>query len=83
MRETWTRRRSSRRSTASSKATQVWESPSDPRFAAVADDVTGFTTPAELAVLNLAARLLPDGEAYLEVGTFKGRSLCGVLVDAA
>lgn len=56
--------------------------PRDPRFAAIADEVAGFTTPAELAVLNLAARLLPDGEGYLEVGTFKGRSLCGVLVDA-
>ena len=56
--------------------------PLDPRYAAVADDVTGFTTPAELAVLNLAARMLPEGEAYLEVGTFKGRSLCGALVDA-
>jgi len=56
--------------------------PHDARFAAVADDVVGFTTPAELAVLNLAARLLPEGEAYLEVGTFKGRSLCGVLVGA-
>ena len=56
--------------------------PRDGRFAAVAADVAGFTTPAELAVLNLAARLLPEGEAYLEVGTFKGRSLCGVLIDA-
>lgn len=56
--------------------------PRDPRFAAVADDVAGFTTPAELAVLNLAARCLPEGESYLEVGTFKGRSLCGVLIDA-
>ncbi len=56
--------------------------PRDPRFAAVAADVTGFCTPAELAVLNLAARRLPEGESYLEVGTFKGRSLCGVLIDA-
>jgi predicted O-methyltransferase YrrM len=56
--------------------------PKDARFAALAADVAGFTTAAELAVLNLAARHLPEGEAYLEVGTFKGRSLCGVLVDA-
>jgi predicted O-methyltransferase YrrM len=56
--------------------------PRDDRFGAVADDVPGFCTPAELAVLNLAARLLPAGEAYLEVGTFKGRSLCGALLDA-
>jgi predicted O-methyltransferase YrrM len=56
--------------------------PRDARFTAVADDVPGFSTPAELAVLNLAARMLPAGEAYLEVGTFKGRSLCGTLLDA-
>ncbi|HZC72136.1 MAG TPA: class I SAM-dependent methyltransferase [Jatrophihabitans sp.] len=56
--------------------------PHDPRFAMIADEVSGFTSPAELAVLNLAARRLPEGEGYLEVGTFKGRSLCGVLVDA-
>ena len=56
--------------------------PIDPRFADVADAVPGFATPAELAVLNLAARRLPAGEAYLEVGTFKGRSLTGTLLDA-
>jgi predicted O-methyltransferase YrrM len=56
--------------------------PADPRFAALASEVSGFTTPAELAVLNLAARLLPEGEAYLEVGTFKGRSVSAVLLDA-
>jgi predicted O-methyltransferase YrrM len=56
--------------------------PRDGRFGDVAEAVPGFCTPAELAVLNLAARMLPDGEAYLEVGTFKGRSLCGALLDA-
>ena len=56
--------------------------PADPRFAEVADAVPGFCTPAEMAVLNLAARRLPAGEAYLEVGTFKGRSLTGTLLDA-
>jgi predicted O-methyltransferase YrrM len=56
--------------------------PRDSRFAEIAHAVTGFCTPAELAVLNLAARMLPEGEAYLEVGTFKGRSLCGALLDA-
>jgi predicted O-methyltransferase YrrM len=56
--------------------------PRDGRFASLAEAVTGFCTPAELAVLNLAARMLPAGEAYLEVGTFKGRSLCGALLDA-
>jgi predicted O-methyltransferase YrrM len=56
--------------------------PVDPRFAGIAEAVTGFCTPGELAVLNLAARMLPPGEAYLEVGSFKGRSLCGALLDA-
>ena len=56
--------------------------PQDGRFADVAAKVPGFSTPAELAVLNLAARMLPAGEAYLEVGTFKGRSLAGALLDA-
>jgi predicted O-methyltransferase YrrM len=56
--------------------------PRDGRFAGVVEDVPGFCTAAELAVLNLAARMLPVGEAYLEVGTFKGRSLCGTLLDA-
>lgn len=56
--------------------------PRDDRFAAVVEQVPGFSTPAELAVLNLAARRLPAGEAYLEVGTYKGRSLAGTLIDA-
>lgn len=53
--------------------------PRDPSWAELASDVTGFTSPNELAVVNLAARLLPEDEAYLEVGTFKGRSLCAVV----
>lgn len=54
----------------------------DERFAALARDVPGFTTPAELAVLSTAARLLTEDEAYLEVGTFKGRSICAAMLDA-
>lgn len=56
--------------------------PADGRFAEVTERVSGFSTPAELAVLNHAAARLPAGEAYLEVGTFKGRSLAGALLDA-
>lgn len=56
--------------------------PKDARFAAIAEDVAGFCTPAELAVVNAAARSLPEGEAYLEVGTFKGRSICAAALDA-
>lgn len=49
--------------------------PIDPRWQELAATVAGYTGPNELAVLNLAAAALPDDEAYLEVGTFKGRSL--------
>ena len=49
--------------------------PVDPRWQRLTDQVAGYTGPNELAVLNVAAAALPDGEAYLEVGTFKGRSL--------
>lgn len=56
--------------------------PADPRFLSITEEVAGHSTAAELAVLNLAARLLPAGEAYLEVGTLKGRSMAGTLVDA-
>ncbi|HEV7653776.1 MAG TPA: class I SAM-dependent methyltransferase [Mycobacteriales bacterium] len=56
--------------------------PADPRFTAITAEVAGHSTAAELAALNLAARLLPPGEAYLEVGTLKGRSMAGALLDA-
>jgi predicted O-methyltransferase YrrM len=56
--------------------------PVDPRYDEIAERVSGFTTPGELAVLHLAASRLPEGEAYLEVGTYKGRSICAALLDA-
>lgn len=54
----------------------------DSRFEEIADSTQGFTTPKEMALLNLAVRLLPPGETYLEVGTFQGRSLCGAMLGA-
>ncbi len=57
--------------------------PVDARMAEIAASVTGYTTPAELAVLRAAVAALPAGEAYLEVGTFKGRSVCGALIDGS
>jgi predicted O-methyltransferase YrrM len=42
-------------------------------------EVNGFTSANELAVLNLAARLLPEDECYVEVGAYKGRSICGAV----
>lgn len=59
--------------------------PADERWAGFVegpDAVTGFTGPNELAVLHWAASLLPSDEVYLEVGTFKGRSLCATVQDA-
>jgi predicted O-methyltransferase YrrM len=56
--------------------------PVDHRFDEIVERVSGFTTAGELAVLNLAASMLADGEAYLEVGTYKGRSICAALLDA-
>lgn len=57
--------------------------PVDPRWARMVGDVAGFTGPNELAVLQAAAASMPDDEAYLEVGTFKGRSLCAAVQDNA
>ncbi|NLC97887.1 MAG: class I SAM-dependent methyltransferase [Actinomycetales bacterium] len=53
--------------------------PIDPWWDELKADVTGFTSSNELAMLNLAAKLLPEDEAYLEIGTFKGRSMCATV----
>lgn len=53
--------------------------PRDPAFRAVCDRVEGMTTPNELALLNAAALTMPPEEAYVEVGSFRGRSLCGAV----
>ncbi len=57
--------------------------PTDPYWEDLKADVNGYTSANELAILHLAASLLPDDEAYLEVGTFKGRSMCGSVRDNA
>lgn len=57
--------------------------PLDARWAQIATDVAGYTGPNELAVLQAAAAAMTDDEAYLEVGTFKGRSLCAAVQDNA
>jgi predicted O-methyltransferase YrrM len=48
--------------------------PRDRRFRALMDDVEGMASENKLALLNLAARLLPEDEAYVEVGSWKGLS---------
>lgn len=54
-------------------------SPRDPSYLALCGDVEGMTTPNEIAVLNRAAQHLPSDEIYLEVGTYRGRSICGAV----
>ena len=51
----------------------------------VVSAVTGRPAPAEElngALENSVERLLPAGEAYLEVGSLKGRSMAGALLEA-
>jgi predicted O-methyltransferase YrrM len=57
--------------------------PVDRRFRDVLADVPGMATENKLALLNLAAAHLEAGEAYLEVGSFKGLSLIGAMLGNA
>jgi len=57
--------------------------PKDRRFRAVMDDVPGMASENKLAMLNLAASLLPPGEAYLEVGSWKGLSTISAMLGNA
>ena len=54
--------------------------PLDRRFRDLVADVPGMATEHKLALLNLAAANLGPGEAYLEVGSFKGLSLIGAML---
>ena len=49
--------------------------PCDRCFRAVLEAVPGLAAENNLALLNLAVSLLEPGESYVEVGTWKGRSL--------
>ena len=51
------------------------EHPRDRRFQSVAEDVENLACENNLALVNLAARCLSEGEAYVEVGVFHGASL--------
>lgn len=52
----------------------------DPRFAEVVAGVEGMSTPHSLVLLNEAVAHLGDDEHYLEVGTYRGRSLIGAML---
>lgn len=53
------------------------DAPLDRRFGKVVETVDGMSTEHTLTLLNLAASLLPTGESYLEVGSYRGRSAVG------
>jgi len=57
--------------------------PADRRFKAVMDDVAGMSSENALALLNLASSLLPEDEAYLEVGSYKGLTLTAAMLGNA
>jgi predicted O-methyltransferase YrrM len=54
--------------------------PRDRRFAPILADVGGLARENNLALLNLAASLLGEGESYVEVGSFKGLSLIAAML---
>lgn len=56
------------------------EHPRDRRFARVADEVENLAKENNLALINLAASCLDDGEAYVEVGVFHGASLIAAML---
>lgn len=57
------------------------EHPLDRRLASVVERLDGLTCENNLALLNLAARCLGDGEQYVEVGVYRGSSLIGAMLD--
>jgi predicted O-methyltransferase YrrM len=56
------------------------EHPLDRTFAPVAEGVENLARENNLALLNLAARCLDPGEAYVEVGVFHGASLIAAML---
>jgi hypothetical protein len=47
----------------------------------VLEQVQGMTTPSTMHLLNLAVQQLGPGECYLEVGTWRGATLIGALLN--
>ena len=56
------------------------EHPLDRTFARVAEQVENLARENNLSLLNLAARCLGPGEAYVEVGVFHGASLIAAML---
>jgi predicted O-methyltransferase YrrM len=57
------------------------ELPRDVRFAEILEAVPGLARANNLALLNVAARCLDDGECYVEVGTYHGSSLIAAMLE--
>jgi predicted O-methyltransferase YrrM len=56
------------------------EHPLDRKLAPIAEEVENLARENNLALLNLAARCLGPGEAYVEVGVFHGASLIAAML---
>ena len=50
------------------------------RYRSIIETVQGMSTPSNMHLLNLAVRCLAPNECYLEVGTWRGRTLIGALL---
>ncbi len=69
--------------------TSLWEGdprfadhPRDRRFGAIIEATGGMATENKLALLQHAASHLDAGEAYLEIGTYRGTSVIGAALDS-
>ena len=47
----------------------------------VIEQVQGMSTPSNMHLLNLAVQCMSEDEIYLEVGTWRGRTLIGALLN--
>ena len=56
------------------------EHPRDRRLASVAEGVENYARENNLALVNLAASCLGEGEAYVEIGVFHGASLIAAML---
>jgi predicted O-methyltransferase YrrM len=50
------------------------------RFEEILEAIPGLAKPNNLALLNVAARCLGEGESYVEVGTYHGTSLIAAML---
>lgn len=55
--------------------------PTDRRFRPLMDDVAGLASENKLALLNHAATVLPEDEAYVEVGSYQGLSIIAAALE--